>query len=127
MHNLTPVNITTNKTSTKHKSVSPKRHAAKSRTRSKSPVKIRPSYKPSPHQLSPDRLYQREWKQIRRKLEKKQEEERVNKENEFKFHRLNKISQEPSAYPSLFPQQEKLRERRALDYQQRVLKGLIPV
>jgi len=113
------------------KSLSPQKRPS----RSKSPVRSSQRNKNNPwnqttaslSHLSPDRLYQREWKQQRREMEKKQEDERIRKENEYKFLRLAKINHEPSTYPSLFPQQEQIRERHARDHRQKVQKQYIPI
>jgi hypothetical protein len=92
----------------------------KQRTRSNSPRKTF-SY------LSPDRLNLRKWKQQRRLLAKQEEESRIYYENRQKLERLAKIAKEPSSYPTINIEQERLRERHAYDYHRKVLKNYIPI
>lgn len=92
----------------------------KQRTRSNSPNKTF-SY------LSPDRLNLRKWKQQRRLLAKQDEDDRIYYENRQKLERLAKIAKEPSSYPTINFEQERLRERHAYDYHRKVLKSYIPI
>ena len=90
------------------------------RTRSNSPQKTF-SY------LSPDRLNLRRWKQDRRQLAKKDEDERIYQENRRKLERLASIARETSRYPSVNIEQERLRERHARDHQRKIVKTYLPI
>jgi hypothetical protein len=92
----------------------------KQRTRSNSPRKTF-SY------LTNDRLNVRRWKQQQRQLTKQVEENRIYKENRQKLERLAKIAKEPSAYPTIYLEQERLREQHAIDHQRKLLKNFIPI
>ncbi|CAF4270042.1 unnamed protein product, partial [Rotaria magnacalcarata] len=90
------------------------------RTRSNSPRKTF-SY------LPPDRLNLRKWKEQRRHIAKKEEDDRIYYENRRKLERLARIAKEPSTYPAMHIEQEHLRDRHALDYHRKVLKSYIPI
>ena len=90
------------------------------RTRSNSPRKTF-SY------LPPDRMNLRQWKQQRRIIAKQDEDDRIYYENRQKLERLAKIAKEPSSYPSVHIEQERLRDRHAYDYHRKVLKSYIPI
>ncbi|CAF3202936.1 unnamed protein product [Rotaria sp. Silwood2] len=90
------------------------------RTRSNSPRKTF-SY------LTPDRFNLRYWKQQRRQLAKQEEDDRIYHENRQKLERLARIAKEPSTYPSIHIEQERLRERHVIDYRRKVLKSHIPI
>ncbi|CAF1502662.1 unnamed protein product [Rotaria sordida] len=90
------------------------------RTRSNSPGK-KFSY------LAPDRLNLRHWKQQRRQLAKQEEDDRIYHENRQKLERLARIAKEPSSYPSIHIEQERLRERHTIDYRRKILKNHIPI
>lgn len=107
---------------TRHRAVKQANSTSKSpqRTRSISPRKTF-SY------LPPDRLNLRAWKQHRRQLAKQEQDDRIYYENRQKLERLAKIAREPSSYPSIHIEQERLRDRHAAEHQRKVLKGYIPI
>jgi hypothetical protein len=90
------------------------------RTRSNSPRKTF-SY------LTSNRLNIRKWKQQQRQLTKEQEDNRIYKENRQQLERLAKIAKEPSVYPSVHIEQERLRDRHVIDHHRKVLKNFIPI
>ena len=92
----------------------------RSRPRSNSPRKTF-SY------LTGDRLNIRQWKQQRQVIAKQDEDDRIYYENRQKLERLAKIAKEPSCYPSIHIEQERLRERHETDHRRKVLKGYIPI
>lgn len=77
--------------------------------------------------LPPGRLNVRTWKQQHRILAKQDEEDRIYHENRLKLERLAKIAREPSAYPTMHLEQERQRERHALDHRRKLLKSYIPI
>jgi hypothetical protein len=77
--------------------------------------------------LSPDSLNLRQWKQQTRQIAKQEEDDRIYHENRQKLERLAKIAKEPSSYPSVHLEQERLRNRHAYDYHRKVLKNYIPI
>lgn len=112
-----PLSPTTRHRSSKQETIN---LISKHRTRSNSPRKTF-SY------LSPDRLNLRKWKQQRRFLAKQEENNRIYNENRQKLERLAKIAKEPSSYPSMNLEQERLRERHTYDYHRKILKNFIPI
>ncbi|CAF1429344.1 unnamed protein product [Rotaria sp. Silwood1] len=90
------------------------------RTRSNSPRKTF-SY------ITPDGFNLRYWKQQRRQLAKQEEDNRIYHENRIKLERLARIAKEPSSYPSIHVEQERLRERHTIDYRRKLLKSHIPI
>ncbi|CAF1574660.1 unnamed protein product [Adineta ricciae] len=102
------------------KDLSPVSSKPKQRTRSNSPRKTF-SY------LPPDRMNVRAWKQQHRQLAKQDEYDRIYHENRIKLERLAKIVREPSSYPTMHIEQERQRERHALDHRRKVLKSYIPI
>jgi hypothetical protein len=90
------------------------------RTRSNSPRKTF-SY------LPPDRFNFRTWKQQHRQIAKQEENDRIYYENRLKLERLAKIAKETSSYPTMHIEQERQRERHAIDHRRKVLKSYIPI
>ncbi|UJR15042.1 hypothetical protein I4U23_002015 [Adineta vaga] len=99
---------------------SPVSNHSKQRTRSNSPQK-------SFSYLPPDRMNVRTWKQHHRQIAKREENDRIYHENRIKLERLAKIAREPSAYPTMYLEQERRRERQVLDHRRKILKGYIPI
>lgn len=95
-------------------------HKEKRRSRSHSPRKTF-SY------LSANSLHSRRWKEDNRKLAHEEDQERIRLENRQILQRLAKISSEPSAYPTVNLEQERLRERHAADYRRNLAKNYIPI
>ena len=69
----------------------------------------------------------RKWKDHRRQLAKDEEDNRIYYENRQKLERLAKIAKEPSTYPSIHVEQERLRERHAANYRRQLTKNYLPI
>lgn len=92
----------------------------RNKERSKSPQK-------SFSYLSNDGMNHRLWKERRREASRIQENERIFRENQQILQRLANIAKQPSSYPSIHLEQERLRERHTVDFRRKVIKGYIPI
>ena len=60
-------------------------------------------------------------------MAKQDEDDRIYFENRQKLERLAKIAKEPSSYPTVHIEQERLRERHTINYRRQIMKNYLPI